>query len=242
MPTVLSAEAQVGSIVTQHPIAASIFRKHRVDFCCNGRQILATACATLSLEPAALLEEIREAEAREDAPKDQRDWTKASLGDLCAHIISTHHAYLRVELPTIALYIEKIAGVHDDHPELVALGQTFDALMDELLGHMAKEEQILFPMITRAEVAADLNLAMPPSHCGSVQNPIGQMEHEHEVAGGALRAMSEITDGYTPPDGACPTFRETYARLHRFEGDLFQHIHLENNILHPRAAAQEATV
>ena len=240
MPTVVSPETPVGAIVTQHPIAASVFRKHRVDFCCNGRQTLATACAALSLEPASLLEEVQEAEAREETPVDQRDWTKAPLGELCAHIIGTHHAYLRVELPTLALYIQKIAGVHDDHPELAEIGQTFDALANELLGHMAKEEQILFPMITSAEVAADLNLSMPPSHCGSVQNPIGQMEHEHEVAGGALRRISELSNGHTPPDDACPTFRETYARLHRFEGDLFQHIHLENNILHPRAIAQEA--
>ena len=122
------------------------------------------------------------------------------------------------------------------------MGSVFGALYAEIESHMAKEGQILFPMITRMETAVGLNLTMPSSHCGSVRNPIGQMEHEHEVAGGALRKMGELTDGYTVPEGGCPTFRETYARLRRFEGDLFQHIHLENNILHPRAIALEASL
>jgi regulator of cell morphogenesis and NO signaling len=204
---------------------------------------LATACADLSLDPDKLLAQVIEAEAREEDSGDARDWPEALLADLCTHIVATHHAYLRTEFPCLTLYIEKIAGVHgDEHPELAELGSVFGALYAELENHMAKEEQILFPMITRMETAVGLNLTMPASHCGSVQNPIGQMEHEHEAAGGALRKMSELTDGYTVPEGGCATFRETYARLHRFEGDLFQHIHLENNILHPRATALEASL
>lgn len=243
MSAVLSADAQVGAIVTHHPVAASVFRQHRVDFCCNGRQTLATACGNLSLDPAKLLAQIVEAEARAEGEPVARDWTEAALTDLCTHIIATHHSYLRTELPRLTLYIQKIAGVHgDEHPELAELGATFGALCADLEGHMAKEEQILFPLITRMETAAGLNLAMPPSHCGSVQNPIGQMEHEHEVAGGALRRMSELTDDYTVPEGGCATYRETFERLHHFEGDLFQHIHLENNILHPRAVELEASL
>ncbi|MBT3270194.1 iron-sulfur cluster repair di-iron protein [Candidatus Poribacteria bacterium] len=243
MATALSADTQVGVIVTHHPAAAAVFRHRRVDFCCNGRQTLATACAALSLDPEALLTEVLEAEARAEGGPAPRDWTQAPLGDLCAHIIATHHSYLRVELPRLALFIGKIAGVHgDEHPELAEIGRTFAALTADLEGHMAKEEQILFPMITSMETAAELNLSLPESHCGSVRNPIGQMEHEHEVAGGALRRMSELSDGYTVPEGGCATYRETYQRLHHFEGDLFQHIHLENNILHPRAAEFEASL
>jgi regulator of cell morphogenesis and NO signaling len=146
----LAADAQVGAIVTHHPAAASVFRQHRVDFCCNGRQTLATACADLSLDPDKLLAQVIEAEAREEDSGDARDWTEALLADLCTHIVATHHAYLRTEFPCLTLYIEKIAGVHgDEYPELAELGSVFGALYAELENHMAKEEQILFPMITR---------------------------------------------------------------------------------------------
>ncbi len=239
----LSQEASVGSIVASHPEAAYVFRKHGIDFCCHGKQPLGEACGEKSLDPNEVLREISASLAEEKPGVATRtDWTQAPLMELCGHIIATHHAYLRTELPRLSQLLDKIHDVHGDvHPELAPLRDLFVALYGELEEHMLKEEGVLSPPITRLETARGLGQPRPLSHCGSVGNPIAQIEYEHEQAGGALQQMSGLTAGYSVPDDACPTFRETYEALDRLEGDLFQHIHLENNILHPRAVQLEAS-
>jgi regulator of cell morphogenesis and NO signaling len=133
--------------------------------------------------------------------------------------------------------INKLAGKHGErHPNLVALHQVYHAFRCELESHMFKEERILFPMIREIEQAG----GPTQSHCGSVRNPIRVMEHEHNDAGQALARMRELTDNYTPPADACATFRAFYAGLSELEADMHQHVHKENNILFPRAAAMES--
>jgi regulator of cell morphogenesis and NO signaling len=160
-----------------------------------------------------------------------------TLTELADHIEATHHAYLKEELPRLDSMTEKVARVHGEHePRLAQTRQAFLALKAELEPHMMKEERILFPIIRQLE-QADGPLQF---HCGSVANPIRQMEHEHDQAGNALAILSESTDRYTPPDWACNTYRAMLDSLARLESDMHQHVHKENNVLFPKAIRMEA--
>ena len=159
------------------------------------------------------------------------------LTELADHIVETHHAYVRSELPRLAKMTARVAAVHGDKDaRLAQLNETFMGIAAELSNHMMKEEQILFPLIRQL----DASESAPASHCGSIANPIQQMESEHDSAGDALKRMHELTDSYTPPDWACNTYRAMLDGLAQFEGDLHQHIHKENNVLFPRAIAMES--
>jgi regulator of cell morphogenesis and NO signaling len=160
---------------------------------------------------------------------------------LIAHIQSTHHKYTREEITRLGPLFEKVCTVHGkNHPELLWIHQLFQDLAQELTAHMMKEEMILFPYIARMEAAVMRNEPIPRPPFGSVQNPVSMMEHEHDSAGNALRAMREASNGYSAPADACVSFQALYRALAEFEGDLHQHIHLENNILFPRAIAIES--
>ena len=159
-----------------------------------------------------------------------------TLTDLANHIEETHHAYLRAEFPRLDMMTEKVAAVHGDHNEsLHAVRQTFLALVAELQSHMMKEEQILFPMVRQI----DSDEPTPASHCGTIANPIRQMEAEHDIAGSALETLNGLTNGYTPPEWACNTYRAMLDALAHLESDMHQHIHKENNVLFPRAIELE---
>jgi regulator of cell morphogenesis and NO signaling len=184
---------------------------------------------------AAVLRELEAAEVR-DAQSDEFDGSGATMTELIDHIVSSHHDYLRRELPRLAALARKVEGAHAPrHRELHELREVFDALREELTFHMLKEEKILFPVIKRLEAAAEL----PELHCGSVINPILVMEHEHADAGAALARLRAVTCGYTPPADACATYRALFEGLAELEVDLHRHIHEENNILFPRARAAE---
>jgi regulator of cell morphogenesis and NO signaling len=157
------------------------------------------------------------------------------------HIVATHHEFLKLEMPRLAQMAAKVRDAHGaNHPEVITLQQVFLGLQDELSSHMMKEEMVLFPLIERMEAASRAGAGLPPAHCGSVNNPIRMMEYEHDNAGRALEQMRHVTNDYTPPADACNTFRALYHGLKEVEADLHQHIHLENNILHPRASRLEA--
>lgn len=167
---------------------------------------------------------------------DDADWNDASLADLADHIVDTHHRFLDSELPRVTGLIEKVCRAHGKkHPDLAKVQETFQQLREHLEFHMTKEENILFPAIRRLE-AGDRPVHFP---FGSVNNPIRMMEHEHDDAGNLLRILRELTSGYRPPQDACPTYRVMLESLERIERDLHLHIHKENNILFPRAAACE---
>ena len=234
-----SPEITVGELAARMPASARVFEQFGIDYCCGGGQAFDQVCRTRGLDPAALLAEIeRQADPAAGAAP-QRDWQSAPLNLLIDHIVGTHHVYMKTELPRLDGMLEKILAKHSARHAavLLPLAETFRAMKEELEGHLMKEEMILFPLIRSLEEGGGETKEFP---CGSVQNPIRVMAAEHDSAGQALGGMRRLTAGYTPPEDACNTFRAFYFGLDRMERDLHQHIHLENNILFPRAAALES--
>ncbi len=222
-PTI-SPLTTVGEIAVDHPLATRVFARHKIDFCCGGGKPLGEACGGLGLDTEAVLEEIRQELAVSDAPA--RRWDEAPLGELVDHIIATYHVPLREELPRLEAMVRRVCAVHGDKdPETFGELQTvYLALVQELREHMMKEEQILFPMIRRGEG-------------GMASGPVSVMLHEHDSAGEALRRLRELTNDYQPPEMACNTWRALWHGLGALETAMHEHIHLENNILFPRALA-----
>lgn len=230
----------VGEIAAANPAAVRIFQKHGIDFCCGGKRPLAEVCREHGIDEDALRREIEQSAAPKQT--ESRDWGSAMLAELMNHIVATHHEFMKLEMPRLAEMAAKVRAVHGaNHPEVIALEETFLGLREEIDHHLMKEEMVLFPLIERMEAARRAGAGLPPAHCGSVGNPIRVMEHEHDNAGQALARMRQVTGDYTLPSDACSTFRALYEGLKGVEADLHQHIHLENNILHPRAARLEAS-
>jgi len=229
----------IGEIVAQNPASARVFESFHLDYCCGGKMALAEACAARGIDPAEVEAALERAAA--SGGGEERDWTASELGALIDHILGTHHLYLKSELPRLAMLLDKVLAAHGaSHGEsLGRLDATFRDLRSELEAHLMKEEMVLFPMIRGLEAARKAGRRPQPMHCGSVNNPIRMMEHEHDSAGAALAAMRQATDDYTLPAGACNTYRALFEGFEALEADLHQHIHLENNILFPRAAALE---
>jgi regulator of cell morphogenesis and NO signaling len=234
MMTVTASET-VGEIVAANPSSARLFERYGIDYCCGGNRPLAEACSEKGLSVEEFSRELTAA----DAPATERDWRAAPLAELIGHIVGKHHNYLRSELPEIERKIDKILAAHGERhgDTLSALREVFRGLKAELSEHMMKEERILFPMIRNMEISA--RLTMP---AGAIQHPIRVMEHEHASAGQALAEMRRLTNDFSPPDDACNTFRVLYRQTEELESDLHIHIHLENNILFPRAAELEQTI
>ncbi len=223
------ATTTVGNLVRRAPARARVFEQYGIDYCCGGKQPLADACRAKDLALEEILAQLEQVDAQASGTADP---DSMSMTELCDHIEATHHQWLRRELPRLDGLLAKVQRAHGDrHAWLAPLRQTFDALVDELTPHMAKEEQVLFPML-RAMEAGDAHAG---SHCGGIQNPISVMEFEHDNAGNALARMHELTNGYVPPAEACNTFRALLSTLAELELDLHTHIHKENNILFPKA-------
>jgi len=236
----VSTEKTVGELALENPAATRVFEEFGIDFCCGGGQTLEHACQAAHVSARQVEERLEAASHAASPPVAARDWQAGSLSELLAHIQSTHHVYTRAEIARLAPLFDKVCSVHGaNHPELPALRDVFSGLAGELTAHLMKEEIVLFPSILRMEEAAVAGQPMPPSHCGSVRNPVAVMMAEHDGAGGALRTMRRIAGGYTVPPDACVSFRTLYQALADFEADLHQHIHLENNILFPRAIELE---
>lgn len=221
------------------PASVRVFETHGIDFCCGGKISLADACRDRGVVLEALLAEIDRAASAGAA--DEKDWTRAGIDSLIDHILDTHHAYLKTQLPRLGAMIEKVRSKHGERHGnvLEPLAGTFGPLRQELESHLAKEETVLFPLIRSLALARDSGIQPPAHHCGSVRNPLRVMLMEHDSAGEALARMRTITDGYAAPADACNTFRAMYWELSELERDLHRHIHLENNILFPRAVELE---
>ncbi|HEV2215233.1 MAG TPA: iron-sulfur cluster repair di-iron protein, partial [Terracidiphilus sp.] len=227
-------ETTVRDIALEQPASIRVFERFGIDYCCGGRKPLAQACEERSVEPRTVLDAIEEAVAGGGAQP--RDWTQTKLEAICKHIVESHHAYIRAELPRLEMLAQKVVARHGDtRPELPQIQQLISSLGEELLQHLNKEEVVLFPYITNLE----RNLAScgpRPLGCfGAVRNPIHVMMTEHDAAGDAMARMRVLSGDFTPPEDACPTYRGFYQGLAEFEQDLHQHVHLENNILFPRA-------
>jgi regulator of cell morphogenesis and NO signaling len=228
--------ARVGELVASDMRTADVFERHGIDFCCGGRQTLGEACRRAAADPQAVVRELDALPAEEVPDEDASLWP---LDRLIDHIVSVHHAYVRGALPRLDAWIAKLANVHGTrHPELPAVYGAFRRLRAELEQHLMKEEQILFPYVL--ELSRSSGHARPwMSPFGSVENPIRMMEREHRDAGDELLSIREMTCGYRAPSDGCTTYNVCMAELAAFERDLHRHIHLENNILFPRAIALE---
>lgn len=235
-----SATQTVRDIALQQPTSIRVFEHFGINFCCGGRIPLAEACAASNVEVDAVLAAL-EAAANSPAP-DTEDWSTASLETLSDHIVATHHAYAKNELPRLALLAEKVVRRHGDtQPELPLIQTTLAQLDDELTQHFAKEEAVLFPYITRLERSTTTASTQPRNCFGTIANPIAMMTQEHDAATELLAQIGQLSHQFTTPIGACPTYCAFYQGLSEFEQDLRHHIHLENNILFPRAIHLEAT-
>jgi len=228
------------------PAATRVFEKLGIDYCCGGGKSLAQACNQASISVEQVLRSLESAATlaqsgeKNSAGQSQQEWNTSPLADLISHIKHTHHKYVRAEIARLNPLFEKVCGVHAGrHPELSQLHAEFGALASELATHMMKEEMVLFPYIERMEEAVVAGDPILPAPFGTVNNPVAHMVHEHDSAGNLLRRMRAISNEYTPPADACLSYKTLYSALADFEHDLHQHIHLENNILFPRAIEME---
>ncbi len=230
-------EKSVGEIVAADYRTSDIFKSNGIDFCCGGKKSLKKVCEEHHLDVEVIENEIKILSSSSVRVHDFASWKPSFLAD---YIINTHHKYVEKETMLIYEYAKKVATVHGhNHPEMIEVSEIFYNVAQELVSHMRKEEMILFPLIKQIENSLNEKTQLGESHCGSVENPISMMIHEHEFVGGLLKKMSELTNGYTPPVDACNTFRVLIAKLNEFENDLHTHIHLENNILFPKAIEME---
>lgn len=229
----------VRELVLENPAAARVFERLGIDYCCGGNKPLVEACSAANLQVNEVVAALKKAEPANA----ERDWREAPLSELAEYIVARHHAFTREETSRLEQLILKVAGVHGkNHPELLRVRSIFRELSQELTMHMMKEEQMLFPYIAEMEAEVSRKRPVPPAMFGTVQNPVRMMMMEHDSAGEALRGLREATNGYTVPADACVSYQTLYQALGAFEADLHQHIHLENNILFPRAVKMEDEV
>jgi regulator of cell morphogenesis and NO signaling len=234
------AEKTVREIAVENPAATRIFERFGIDYCCGGNRSLDEACDKAKISVDEVLDSLEMAEENARAARQVRDWQNEPLSALIAHINSTHHQYTREEIVRLNALLSKVCSVHGkNHPELIEIRSIFVALSEELTMHLMKEEKVLFPYVERMEEAVIQKEPVLPAPFGTVENPVAMMEHEHDSAGNALRAMRGASQNYKAPADACVSYQTLYRALEAFEADLHQHIHLENNILFPRAIAME---
>ncbi len=236
----ITPDTHVAKVATRHPGTIRVFQRHGIDFCCGGKRPLAEACAEHGVDFALLRDELAAAAA--GPQDDDRAWDEAPLAELVDHIVVRFHDKLREDLPRLAAMADRVVEVHGaKHPEtLPAVARTFHALRSELELHTMKEERVLFPYVREMEQVEARDGLFAGSPFGSVEAPIRMMEDEHDGAAAALADLRRLTAGFTPPSGACTTFRGLYHGLAELEADTHRHIHLENNVLFPRAVALEA--
>ncbi len=227
-------EETLGQIAAKDLRKAQVFKKYGLDFCCGGKKTVKEACAEKGLDVTKVQKELQQADTLPSArPIPYDDWSLDFLSD---YIVNTHHTYVRKTLPDIRAYAEKVMKVHGkQHPELVRIHQLVEEIYAELFAHLVKEEKVLFPYVKELVVAKDRSQLLQTAHLGSVQNPINMMEMEHEVVGENLEEIRRLSNNYDLPEDACASYSLLYRMLDEFEEDLHLHIHLENNILFPKA-------
>lgn len=235
----LTATKTVGEIAAEVPGTTREFEKLGIDYCCGGNRTLGEACAQANISVDDALARLEKSLA--EGPRgDSKDWQNQPLSELIGHITSTHHVFVREECPRLEALGAKVVGVHGQHhPELLQAQAIFSALAEELRVHLMKEEQVLFPYVLLMEESTVAGEPAPPAMFGTVMNPVRMMMQEHDSAGEALRSLRSATSEYALPEDACISYRTWYQALQGFEADLHQHIHLENNILFPRAVAMQ---
>jgi regulator of cell morphogenesis and NO signaling len=223
----------VAEIVTENIKTADVFKKNGIDFCCGGHVSVQEICAKKGVDYSKIKEEILNVGKTPSTGHDFNSWDIDFLAD---YIVYTHHKFVAEANQLIVEYSDKVAKVHGHHyTETVEINHLFHEIANELNAHMQKEEHVLFPFIRAIGKAKREGTPLSPPPFGTIQNPINMMEMEHTGAGDILRKIAELSNNYTPPADACNTYRALYHSLEEYQNDLFQHIHLENNILFPKA-------
>ncbi len=227
----ITIETTVGDVVRSSPARSRLFEQLGIDYCCGGKKPLAEACRGKGLDPATVVAMLTVLERGSNG--DRVDPDAMSLSELCDHIEKVHHGYLRDELPRLDFMTRKVAAVHGDHePRLREVRRVFEIFATAISGHTEEEDKVVFPAIRELEAGGGATEA------ASLKEQLAELEQEHDKAGGALAQFKALTDGYTPPEWACNTFRALYDALARLEEDMHQHVHKENNILFPKALAR----
>lgn len=236
----LSEELKVADVVSVNIKAAHVFKKYGIDFCCGGGISIRKACEKNNIEVNTLLQDLKNLDDKVLPSQNFNNW---ELDFLIDYIVNTHHVYVTESLGLIDEYATKVARVHGEgHPPVIKIRELFSLVADELTSHMQKEENVLFPYIKKLIAAKREHSKLEAPHFGTVTAPINMMENEHEAVGNLLKEIAKLSDNYTPPEWACNTFKALYAKLDEFEQDLHIHIHLENNILFPKAVAIESGI
>lgn len=233
----INKQTLLSEIVKENFHTASVFESFGIDYCCNGNRTIETACKEKNLDTEKIIEGLLKISKITNTEINFDEW---ELNKLIDYIIETHHAYVSKSLPVVTEHLRKVNNAHvENHPELTEIENTFLDVKNELEAHMFKEERMLFPYIKNL-VNAKKGLSdfdYPPF--GSVENPIRVMEREHESAGNALYRIRDLTNNYSIPEDACTTYKILLEELKEFENDLHIHVHLENNLLHPKAKILE---
>tara|TARA_R110002049_G_scaffold307773_2_gene509420 strand:+ start:7139 stop:7870 length:732 start_codon:yes stop_codon:yes gene_type:complete len=232
------SQKQIGQFVADDFRTAAVFSNYGIDFCCKGHRTVEEVCKKNSIDTNELLDKLEVVlNSNTDQSIDYKSWPLDLLAD---YIEKKHHRYVEAKTSVLRQFLDKLCKVHGDrHPELFKINELFTASAGELAAHMKKEELILFPFIKKMVSATLSQGAIEAPHFGTVENPIAMMMEEHDNEGERFRQIAALTNDYNPPADACNTYRVTFAMLDEFEKDLHLHIHLENNILFPKAIKLE---
>ena len=231
-------EKTIGQMVAEDYRIAQVFKNHKIDFCCQGNRSIKEVAEKHRLEADTLLQEIDQ--VQKEPNNDNIDFKSWPIDLLADYIEKKHHRYVEERIPVLKQYLNKLCKVHGErHPELFEINEHFIASAGELAMHMKKEELVLFPWVRKMVKARQQNEPLGKPHFGSVNNPISTMMQEHDNEGERFRKIAALSNQYTPPEDACNTYHVGFSLLREFEEDLHRHIHLENNILFPKAEALE---
>jgi regulator of cell morphogenesis and NO signaling len=225
----------VAQLAISQPGALAVFTRYNIDYCCGGHRSLEDACRRIGVDPEKIKEEIFQTSGPVSSEALRPEsWSSSFLIDF---IIQNHHGFVKKAIPDLQFFLDKVCDAHgNDSLELLQIRECFLDLAEELTSHMEKEELVLFPAIKRLEQHNNEDYPLSVT----IQAPLGAMEHEHVIAGDLVKQIRSLSNNYTPPDFACPTFRITYQKLQEFDNDLMKHIHLENNILFQRIKSTKA--
>jgi len=237
----INSQMTVRDVALQIPDSTRVLEKLKIDYCCGGGRPLAEACVSAGVEVEKVIEMLTDASHSNEKDNRSLDFQSLPLSQLITHIVETHHVFTKSEMDRLAALTEKVIGPHgENHPELIQVRDLFQRLCADLEPHMFREERILFPHIVTLEQAVTKNRPKPFAPFGSVNSPVRMMMMQHDAAGEILRELRRLTADYTVPLDACISYKTLYQALENFEKDLHQHIHLENNILFPKAVELEA--
>lgn len=231
MQPLLLSQTKVGDLVTEDYRRAAVFKSFGIDFCCGGGITLKKACERQGVSMEDLIEALREVDGRGTMPNIRTEnWTPGFLVD---YIVNEHHTYVRKNIPVLRAFTQKVARVHGgDQPALIQIAMLFDKIADEMEAHMHVEETVVFPKMKAVEAGED-------DSGESLAELIDRMESEHSLAGSLMREIRRLSNDFQPPEEACNTYRASFVGLEEFENDLHRHVHLENNVLFPKAISPD---